>query len=253
MHPDEPSPPARSQPWRYEVPLDIAKVQTAGRWNSGFILAGVALLALCVLAVWALAASGVGSWFAFALVGVVAAASVGLVVSSVLRRRMLLLLVGRSTTACTITEHGITLAGAPEIAWGEIEFIAVLNDRPRTDRLRAIPLLGRLGELTLKAGNGTILCEIAVRDGESLRRRFDDRAAARRVTLYGRWPDGRRRGVLSLLLDAVLSETDTESTVRAVLAAASAHGILGAVHASTLANLRWKAPRLDPDWPRPAE
>ncbi|MDQ0893253.1 hypothetical protein [Agromyces ramosus] len=253
MHPDESSPPARSQPWRYEVALDVDKVHTAGRWNSGFILVGIGLLAICVSAIWTIAATGVGSWIPYVFVGVVAAASAGLVVSSVLRRRMLLLLVGRSASACTITEHGITLAGAPEIAWGEIEFIAVLNDRPRTDRLRAIPLLGRLGELTLKAGNGSILCEIAVRDGESLRRRFDDRAAARRVTLYGRWPDGRRRGVLSLLLDAVLSETDTETTVRAALAAASAHAIPSTVHASTLANLRWKAPRLDPDWPRPAE
>src|SRR5687768_14435180 len=107
MHPDEPSPPARSQPWRHEVALDVDKVNTAARWNSGFILVGIGLLAVCAVAVWALAATGVASWIAFVLVGVVAAASAGLVVSSLVRRRMLLLLVGRSASACTITEHGI--------------------------------------------------------------------------------------------------------------------------------------------------
>ena len=236
---------------RFDAPLDATRVQTAGRWNSRLILFGIMLAAASVVAAWSAVATGWGNWFTTTIIVIAAVASVSLVVSSLIRRRMLLLLVGGSGTACSITESGITLAGAPEIAWDEIEFIAILNDRPRTDRLRAVPLLGRLGELTIKAGSGTILCEVAVHDGEALRRRFGDHAAARRVTLYGRWPDNSRRGVLPLLLDAVLSEAATEAAISAILSSAAEHGVPSEVHESTVANLRWKAPRLDPDWPRP--
>ena len=236
-------------PARFDVPLDHAKVQTAGRWNSGFIVVGVLLFLLCLVGIGAMIASGFGSWFTFTLVGVFAVASIGLVVTSALRRRMLLLLVGRGDSACTITDDGITLAGAPQIAWSDMVFVAVLNDRPRTNRLRSVPVFGWFGRLALKAGNGTILCEIAVRDGEALQRRFGDRAAARRVTLFGRWPDGTRRGVLPLLLDAVLSEASTQDVVRAIFAAASAHDLPMVLHESTFQHYKWKAPRLDPKWP----
>ncbi|MFC9559253.1 hypothetical protein [Agromyces sp. NPDC056965] len=236
---------------RFDAPLDLARVQSAGLWNSRLILVGALIAAASVLAAWGAVATGWGNWFTTTVIVIAAAASVSLVISSLIRRRMLLLLVGGSGTACSIAESGITLAGAPEIAWGDLEFIAILNDRPRTDRLRGVPLFGRLGELTIKAGSGTILCEIAVHDGEALRRRFPSGAAARRVTLYGRWPDGSRRGVLPLLLDAVLSEPATEAAVAAILSAATEHGVPTAMHDSTVANLRWKAPRLDPEWPRP--
>lgn len=236
---------------RFAAPVDTARVESAGRWNSRLILFGILLAAASVIAAWSAVATGWGNWLTATIIVIAAVASVSLVVSSLIRRRMLLLLVARGGTACSVTEAGITLAGAPPIAWSDIEFIAVLNDRPRTDRLRAVPLFGRLGELTMKAGSGTILCEVAVHDGEALRRRFDDRAAARRVTLYGRWPDGARRGVLPLLLDAVLSEAATREAVVAILASATEHGIPTAMHESAVANLRWKAPRLDPDWPRP--
>ena len=88
-------------PARFDVPLDVAKVQTAGRWNSGFIVVGVLLFLLCLVGLSAMIASGFGSWFTFTLVGVFAVASIGLVVTSALRRRMLLLLVGRGDSACT--------------------------------------------------------------------------------------------------------------------------------------------------------
>ena len=236
---------------RFDAPLDTAKVESAGRWNSRLIVAGVLLAAASVTAAWSAVATGWGNWFTTTIIVIAAVASVSLIISSLIRRRMLLLLVARGGTACSVTESGITLAGAPPIAWSDIEFVAVLNDRPRTDRLRAVPLLGRLGELTMKAGSGTILCEVAVHDGEALRRRLENPAAARRVTLYGRWPDGSRRGVLPLLLDAVLSEAATRAAVVAILASAAEHGVPAAMHGSTVANLRWKAPRLDPDWPRP--
>ncbi len=236
-------------PARFDVPLDVAKVQTAGRWNSGFIVVGVLLTALCIAGLGAMIATGFGSWFTITLVAVFGVASIGLVVTSVLRRRMLLLLVGRSDSACTITEGGITLAGAPEIPWNDVVFVAVLNDRPRTNRLRSVPVYGWFGRLALKAGNGTVLCEIAVRDGEALQRRFDDPVAARRVTLFGRWPDGTRRGVLPLLLDAVLSEASTQDVVKAVFAAASARDIPMVLHEATFEHYKWKAPKLDPKWP----
>lgn len=236
-------------PARFDVPLDIAKVQTAGRYNSGFIVVGIVLLAGSLAGLWAMLATGFGSWFTITLVSLFAVASLGLVVTSALRRRMLLLLVGRSASACTITDDGITLAGAPEIRWNDLEFVAVLNDRPRTNRLRSVPVFGWFGRLALKAGNGTILCELAVRDGEALQRRFADPAAARRVTLFGRWPDGTRRGVLPLLLDAVLSEASTQDVVRAVFAAASAHHVPVVLHESTFEHYKWKAPLLDPKWP----
>ncbi|GAA1766651.1 hypothetical protein [Agromyces humatus] len=237
------------EPARYEVPLDLAKVHTAGRWNSGFIVVGVLLCIASLAGLWAMLATDFGSWFTITLVAVFSAASVGLVVTSVLRRRMLLLLVGDSSAACTITERGLTLAGAPEVEWNELVFVAVLNDRPRTNRLRSVPVYGWFGRLALKAGNGTVLCELAVRDGESLRRRCASPAAAKRITLYGRWPDGSRRGVLPLLLDAVLSEQSTQDVVRALFAAASAHDIPAILHESSLDSLRWKAPQLDPKWP----
>ena len=236
-------------PARYEVPLDLAKVATAGRWNSGFIVVGVLLFLASLAGVQAMIATAFGSWFTVTLAGVFAVASAGLVVTSVLRRRLLMLLVGDSSSACTITERGITLAGAPEIEWGDLVFVAVLNDRPRTNRLRSVPVYGWFGRLALKAGNGTVLCELAVRDGEALRRRCASQAAAKRITLYGRWPDGTRRGVLPLLLDAVLSEQSTHDVVRALFAAATDHGIPATLHESAFDSLKWKAPQLDPKWP----
>lgn len=236
-------------PARYDVPLDLAKVTTAGRWNSGFIVVGVLLMLAALTGIWAMVAADFGSWFTITLVALFAVASAGLVVTSVLRRRLLMLLVGDSTSACTITERGITLAGAPEIAWADLVFVAVLDDRPRTDRLRSVPIYGWFGRLALKAGNGTVLCELAVGDGEALRRRCASPAAAKRITLYGRRPAGSRRGVLPLLLDAVLSEQSTHDVVRALFAAASAHGIPATLHESALDSLRWKAPQLDPKWP----
>lgn len=238
-----------TEPTRFEVPLDLAKVQTAGRYNSAFIVVGALLFVGSVAGLSTMLATGFGSWFTVALVALFAIASLGLIVTSVLRRRMLLLLVGRSASACTITDDGITLAGAPEIPWADLEFVAVLNDRPRTNRLRSVPVFGWFGRLALKAGNGTVLCELAVRDGEALQRRFADPAAARRVTLFGRWPDGTRRGVLPLLLDAVLSEASTQHVVRAVFDAASAHHVPIVLHESTFEHYKWKAPRLDPKWP----
>jgi hypothetical protein len=236
-------------PVRFEALVDRAKADSARRWNTGFIATGAVLAVLAAAGIVALAVSGFGSWFTIALVGVFELAALGMVWTSVTRGRMLRLLAGEGAVACRVTETGVTLAASPEISWDELVFVGVLNDRPRTNRLRSVPVYGWIGRLALKAGNGTILCELAVRDGEALRRRFADPAGARRVSLYGRHTDGARRGLIPLLLDAVLSEETTQAVVSTLFAEAAARGIPHALHENAFGFTKWKGPQLDPAWP----
>ncbi|GAA1844412.1 hypothetical protein [Agromyces salentinus] len=234
---------------RFQALVDPAKAHSARRWNTGFILTGAVLVTAAVAAVIVMITTGFGSWFTIALVGVLGVLSISLIVTSVLRARILRLLAGDGAVACSVTEGGVALANSPFIPWSDVVFIGVLNDRPRTSRLRAVPVFGWFGSLALKAGNGTVLCEIAVRDGETLRTAFADRGAAKRVSLYGRWPDGLRRGLLPLLLDSVLSEQTVQAVVRVLFAEAEARGIPHSMHESTFGYMKWKGPLLDPDWP----
>ncbi|MRG61346.1 hypothetical protein GE115_15930 [Agromyces sp. CFH 90414] len=236
-------------PARFQAVVDEAKTASARRWNAGFVATGAVVVVVAIAGIAAMVATGFGSWFTIALVGVFGALGVALTVTSVLRGRILRLLAADGAPACTVSDAGVALAGSPAIAWTEVVFIGVLNDRPRTSRLRSVPVFGWFGSLALKAGNGTILCEIAVRDGEALRAAFTDRAAAKRVGLYGRWPDGSRHGLLPLLLDSVLSEESTQAVVQVLFAEAQARGIPHALHESTFGFLKWKGPMLDPAWP----
>lgn len=233
----------------FEALVDRAKADSARRWNTGFIVTGSLLLALAIVGIAALVATGFGSWFTVALVAVFGVAAVGMIVTSVTRGRMLRLLAGADAIACRVTETGVTLANSPEIGWDELVFVGVLNDRPRTNRLRNVPIYGWAGRAALKAGNGTILCELAVRDGEGLRRRFTDPAGAKRVSLYSRHPDGTRRGLIPLLLDAVLSEETTQAVVTTLFAEAAARGIPHSLHENAFVYTKWKGPLLDPSWP----
>lgn len=236
-------------PVRFEALVDRAKADSARRWNRGFIVTGALLALLTAAGITALVATGFGSWFTIVLVAVFGVAALGMVWTSVTRARMLRLLAGQGAVACRVTDTGVTLANSPEITWDELVFIGVLNDRPRTNRLKAVPVYGWVGRLALKAGNGTILCELAVRDGEAVRARFGDAAAARRVSLYGRFADGTRRGLIPLLLDAVLSEETTQAVVSTLFAEASARGIPHALHEQAFGFTKWKGPQLDPAWP----
>jgi hypothetical protein len=234
---------------RFEALVDQVKASSAKRWNTGFITAGILLLLAAAAGIAVMLATGFGSWFTIVLVAVFGVLSISLIVTSVLRGRILRLLAGEGAVACAVTDTGVALANSPFMPWADIVFIGVLNDRARTTRLRAVPVFGWFGSLALKAGNGTILCEIAVRDGESLRAAFTDHRAAKRVSLYGRWPDGLRRGLLPLLLDSVLSEETTQAVVRSLFAEAQDRGIPHSMHESTFGYMKWKGPLLDPDWP----
>lgn len=234
---------------RFEALVDRAKADSAKRWNRGFILTGTLLLALAIGGIAALIITGFGSWFTVALVAVFGVAAAGMILTSVTRGRMLRLLAGPDAVACRVTGTGVTLANSPEIGWDELVFVGVLNDRPRTNRLKNVPVYGWAGRAALKAGNGTILCELAVRDGEGLRRRFTVPAGAKRVSLYGRYPDGTRRGLIPLLLDAVLSEETTQAVVTTLFAEAAARGIPHSLHENAFAFTKWKGPLLDPAWP----
>ncbi|GAA1516273.1 hypothetical protein BJ978_001774 [Agromyces terreus] len=236
-------------PSHFEALVDPVKAGSARRWNAGFIVTGSLLLAASAVGVAVMLATGFGSWFTVVLVAVLGVLSISLVVTSVLRGRILRLLTGSGAVACRIDDRGVVLANSPAIPWSEVVFVGVLNDRARTARLRAVPVFGWFGSLALKAGNGTILCEIAVRDGESLRAGIPDRGAARRISLYGRWPDGMRHGLLPLLLDSVLSEETSQAVVRALFSEAQARGIPFSMHESTFGFLKWKGPLLDPEWP----
>ena len=234
---------------RFQALVDRTKADSARRWNTGLIIAGSLLVAAAAAGIAVMLATGFGSWFTIALVAVLGLLSISLIVTSVLRGRILRLLAGEGAVACSVSERGVALANSPFIPWSDVVFIGVLNDRPRTSRLRAVPVFGWFGSLVLKAGNGTVLCEIAVRDGEGLRAAFADRGAAKRVSLYGRWPDGLRRGLLPLLLDSVLSEETVQAVVRVLFAEAETRGIPHSMHESTFGFMKWKGPLLDPDWP----
>jgi hypothetical protein len=241
--------PAASGRVRFEAFVDRVKADSARRWNTGFIVTGALLAALAAAGIAVLIATGFGSWFTIALVAVFGVAAIGMILTSVTRGRMLRLLAGSDAVACRVTESGVTLANSPEIGWDELAFIGVLNDRPRTNRLRNVPVYGWAGRAALKAGNGTILCELGVRDGEALRRRFTDPAGAKRVSLYSRFADGARRGLIPLLLDSVLSEETTQAVVTTLFAEAAARGIPHALHENAFAFTKWKGPLLDPAWP----
>jgi len=241
---DVPVGPARFVAWP-----DPAKAASVPRWNRGFIVTGTALVALAAAGVVALVVTGFGSWFTIGLVVVFGLAACGLLVTSVFRGRMLRLVLAPGSPVLVVTGTGVATGGLPEIPWSELAFIGVLNDRPRTARLRAVPIFGQAGGLALKAGNGTVLCELGVRDGEALRRHMSDRGAASRIGLYGRWPDGARRGLVPVLLDAVLADEVAATAVQLLLAEASARGIPHALFEQALPFTAWKGPLLDPAWP----
>ncbi|QAY73143.1 hypothetical protein ET445_07065 [Agromyces protaetiae] len=238
-------------PAAFRAFVDRAKADTARRWNTGLITVGGLAVVIAIAGIVALAVTGFGSWLTLALVAVFGVVGAGLLVTSVLRGRILRILAGDvdQAVACAVDDHGVALANSPVIPWDQVVFVGVLNDRPRTDRLRGIPIFNWGGRAALKAGNGTILCEIAVRDGEAFRAAFTDRSAAKRVGLYPRWPDGVRHGLLPLLLDSVLSEETTQAVVRVLFEQARARGIPHALFESSFAFLKWKGPLLDHDWP----
>ncbi|WP_127794257.1 hypothetical protein [Agromyces sp. LHK192] len=242
---DAPSP----APAGYQALVDRDRVDSGRRWNRALIVAGCLVALLAALGVVALVGVGFGSWFTVGLVALLGVMGLGLAVTSVKRGRMLRLIAGDGPVALAITDRGVALADAPEIPWSDLVLVGVLDDRRRTGRLRTVPVLGWFGSAVMKAGSGAILCELGVLDGEAYRAAFADRRLAKRVGLYGRWPDGRRRGLLPLLLDPVMSADDVQAVVRSLSVQATSRGIPNSLHESAFAFVKWKGPLLDPGWP----
>lgn len=231
----------------YEARVDHAKIDTAGRWNSGFIIVGVVLGALIAAGLVAAILSDMG-WFTIAVAALGLAACTVSTVLAFRRRRALMLLVTGSDTALALTDAEVRLAGAPAVPWSEIVFVGVLDDRQRSARLQRLPLSGPLARASIKAGNGTLLCEIGVRDGAALKAAFQGDAGASRVTLFDAF-EGPRRGLVPLMLDAVLDDATAHEAARALIREASARGIPAAEFEAVMAYFDWKGPMIDRKWP----
>ena len=228
----------------FEVRADVARVTRARRWNVGLVSSAVGLGGLAVAGIVVMVLTGFGSWFTYALAGLFALMCGAVVWAARSRTRMLRLLTAGDGTL-RADRAGIHLPGLASIAWDDLVFVCVTNDRARVARQGRIPVFGWAGRAAIRAGNGTILCELAVRDGEALRARARDASSASRVTLYPRWPDGHRRGVVPLLLDAVFNELDTQAVVTMLFGVAKQRAIAHALFEQLPPALRWKGPYLD--------
>ncbi|GEM_PF-1565848 len=228
----------------FEVRVEATKVDTARRWNAALVIAALAVLLAVVAGIVAMAATGFGSWVTFVLAGLLATLCLAVLWTARSRTRMLRLLTA-GDAVLRADDTGIRLPGLGEIQWDEVVFVCVTNHRARTERLRRVPFYGWAGRAAIRAGNGTILCELAVRDGVALRARAGDAGGADRVTLYPAWPDGLRRGTVPLLLDAVYDELDAQATVKVLFAQAAQRGIPHALFEQLPAAMMWKGRYLD--------
>lgn len=231
----------------FEASVDRGKVDTVGRWNSGIIL--VSVVAGCLIAAGLVFAvtSGMG-WFTITVAALGAGACLISTVMALRRRRALMLLVTGVDVALTITDAGVRLAGAPFISWHEMVFVGVLDDRARSARMQRLPLSGPPATAALKAGNGTLLCEIAVRDGAALRRAFGGDPGADRVTLFDEF-DGVRRGLIPLMLDAVIEDSAAHRSARVLVDEATRRGVPTGAFTSVFGYFDWKGPMIDRKWP----
>lgn len=227
--------------------VDHAKVDTVGRWNSGIIIVSITLGCL-IAAGLLLAISSRMGWFTIVIASLGVAACVISTVLALRRRRALMLLVTGADTALSITDDGVRLAGAPLIAWSDMVFLGVLDDRDRSARMQRLPLSGPLASAALKAGNGTLLCEIAVRDGADLQRAFGSDRGAARVTLFDEF-DGTRRGLIPLMLDSVIEDATAHRAARVLVDEASRRGVPTGTFSSVFGYFDWKGPMIDRKWP----
>ncbi|KQZ09092.1 hypothetical protein ASD23_12375 [Agromyces sp. Root1464] len=230
-----------------EASVDRAKVDTVGRWNSGIIL--VSIVAGCLITAGLVFAvtSGMG-WFTVTVAALGAGACLISTVMALRRRRALMLLVTDVDVALTITDAGVRLAGAPFIPWHEMVFVGILDDRARSARMQRLPLSGPLATAALKAGNGTLLCEIAVRDGAALKRAFGGDPGADRVTLFDEF-DGVRRGLIPLMLDAVIEDSAAHRSAKVLVDEATRRGVPTGAFTSVFGYFDWKGPMIDRKWP----
>lgn len=236
----------------FAVRVSPQLVQRNRRWNRGIVIAASALgVGIFALLVWfaVLGRATVVTWVLLALtIGMVSA----VLFTTRNRMRMLGLLAG-GDGVLRIDDAGIHAPGLPPIAWTEIIFTWAVDDRQRAERTKRVPVFGWGTRAVLRAGGGTILGTIGVRDGEGLRQRTTDRGAARTITLYARQSDGLRRAAVSLLLDAVFDELDTEAVVAVLGRYAEATGLPFATFVRPADAIVWQMPLLDEELARPGD
>lgn len=231
----------------YIARVDGAKVRTARRTNTVILVASVAFGALLVVLLALAASTGMG-WFSvlISLFGVLACAASAVLAHR--RRRALDLLVARDGIALAVGPSGVRLAAAPFIPWDQIVFIGLLDDRARSARTQSARLSGALARATIRAGSPTMLCEIGVRDATALRRSFAGARGAERVTLFDEF-DGLRRGLVPLMLDAVLDDATSDEAAQVLLREAERRGIPARGFDRVFSYFEWKGPMIDRKWP----
>lgn len=230
------------EPSAFAVSVDRARVRTARRWNRGLVTGAIVVLVAAVAGIAAMSVTGFGSWLTIGVACLLALLCVVVVLTARSRTRMLTLLTG-GDGVLRVDADGIRVPGLPVVAWADLVFVCVTNDRARTERMKRVPVYGWTGRAAIKAGNGTILCDLGVHDGEALRAAAGP--AARAVSLYPRWPDGRRRATVPLLLDAVLDEAATQAVVRVLFDQAKGRGIPHALFEQIAPAIAWKGGYLD--------
>lgn len=231
----------------YRVGIDRAKVAIAERLNAGILVVSwLVAAAFLVLVAFALAVGFGVFTVVIASLGALASAASGVLAHR--RRRALGLLVADGDIALAVGATGVQLAGAHLVPWSDLVFVGVLDDRARTGRLRRIPLLGAIVGTTLRAGSPTLLCELGVRDGRALRAAFGGAPGAERVTVFDEF-DGTRRGLVPLMLDAVLDDANAHQAAQVLIREAERRGIPARAFDRVFAYFDWKGPMIDRKWP----
>lgn len=234
----------------YVAHVDHVKVARAKRWNTGIVVGSAVLGVGLVIGVVVTILDGM--WWpitVLAVLGVIAC--VLSVVAAVQRGRAQRLLAAGGDLAFEVAETGVRMGGAPHVPWSEIVFVGVLDDRDRSAKLLRIPLSGLFAAAALNAGSGTLLVELGVRDGQALKDAFGAAPGAERVSLWDPF-DGVRRGLIPMLVDAVVDEGTAQQSAQVLMDAARRRGIPTARFTGVFDYFNWKNPMLDHKWPTPA-
>lgn len=232
---------------RYVARVDRAKTEGVSRWNARMLVVSGIVGALLASGLVVAVVTDMG-WFTIAIASLGVLACLASVVLAVRRRRAVALLVADDDIAMIVDDAGVRLAGAPLIPWDDIVFVGVLDDRERTGRLQRLPLSGALARATVRAGSPTLLCEVGVRDGAKLRRAFAGAPGADRVTLFDAF-EGTRRGLIPLMLDAVVDDATSHQAAQVLIREAERRGIPARSFSRVFAYFEWKGPMIDRKWP----
>lgn len=232
---------------RYVARVDRTKTEGVRRWNARMLVVSAIVGAVLTSGLVVALVNDMG-WFTILIASLGVLACLISLVLAVRRRRAVALLAAGDDVALTVDDSGVRLAGAPLIPWHDIVFIGVLDDRERTGRLQRLPLSGVLARATVRAGSPTLLCEVGVRDGVRLRHAFAGAPGADRVTLFDTF-EGTRRGLIPLMLDAVVDDATAHQAAQVLVREAERRGIPARSFAKVFAYFEWKGPMIDRKWP----